>query len=98
MPAASTTKLSVQVLDFEDIGLLIQLARLMRFLFVGPALCLQLPSDSASQWTPLPANYTPVELVGDFHPQVSAPCRAHKEKAPGTTRVRALEFDVGTSR
>src|SRR5256714_15607664 len=29
MPAASTYKLSVQVLDFEDIGLLIQLARLI---------------------------------------------------------------------
>src|SRR5207253_8859538 len=29
MPAASTYKLSVQVLDFEDIGLLIQLARLL---------------------------------------------------------------------
>jgi len=25
----------------------------MRFLFVGPALCLQLPSDSISRWTPL---------------------------------------------
>jgi len=25
----------------------------MRFLFVGPALCLQLPSDSTSRWTPL---------------------------------------------
>src|SRR5882672_3732495 len=29
MPAASTHKLSVQVLDFEEIGLLIQLARLI---------------------------------------------------------------------
>src|SRR5437870_5078873 len=29
MPAAFTHKLSVQVLDFEDIGLLIQLARLV---------------------------------------------------------------------
>ena len=25
----------------------------MRFLFVGPGLCLQLPPDSTSQWTPL---------------------------------------------
>jgi hypothetical protein len=25
----------------------------MRFLFVGPALCLQLPSDPTSRWTPL---------------------------------------------
>src|SRR5258706_1681319 len=55
MPAAYTPKLSVQVLDFEDICLLIQLARLMRFLFVGPALCLRLPSDPTSRWTPLPS-------------------------------------------
>jgi len=27
---------------------------LMRFLFVGPAFCLQLPPDSTSRWTPLP--------------------------------------------
>jgi len=26
----------------------------IRFLFVRPALCFQLPSDSASRWTPLP--------------------------------------------
>ena len=31
--------------------------RLMRFLFVKPALCLQLPSDSTSRWTPLPFGY-----------------------------------------
>jgi len=55
MPAAYTLKLSVQVSDFEDICLLIQLARLMRFLFVGPAFCLRLPSDSTSRWTPLPS-------------------------------------------
>ena len=28
-------------------------AAFMRLLFVGPGLCLQLPSDSTSQWTPL---------------------------------------------
>ena len=27
----------------------------MRFLFVEPALCLRLPSDSTSRWTPLPS-------------------------------------------
>ncbi|HBI79375.1 MAG TPA: hypothetical protein DDY30_08190 [Marinobacter adhaerens] len=27
----------------------------MRFLFVGPVLCLRLPSDSTSRWTPLPS-------------------------------------------
>ena len=28
---------------------------LMRFLFVGPALCLRLPLDPTSRWAPLPA-------------------------------------------
>jgi len=27
----------------------------MRFLFIGPAVCLRLPSDPTSQWTPLPS-------------------------------------------
>jgi hypothetical protein len=27
----------------------------MRFLFVKPAICLRLPSDSTSRWTPLPS-------------------------------------------
>ena len=27
----------------------------IRFLFVGPAFCLRLPSDSTSRWTPLPS-------------------------------------------
>ena len=30
----------------------------MRFLFVGPEVCLQLPSDSTSRWTPLLFSYT----------------------------------------
>jgi hypothetical protein len=29
----------------------------MRFLFVGPAFCLRLPSDSTSRWTPLPSGW-----------------------------------------
>jgi hypothetical protein len=29
----------------------------MRFLFVGPAFCLRLPSDSASRRTPLPSGW-----------------------------------------
>src|SRR5664279_6237892 len=31
----------------------------MQFLFVGPNVCLQLPSDSTSQWTPLLLANTP---------------------------------------
>jgi len=54
MTVASTSTLSGSVSGFDDIGRLTQRVRLMRFLFVGPALCLLLPSDPTSRWTPLP--------------------------------------------
>jgi hypothetical protein len=44
-----------QVLDFEDICLLVRYGCLPRFLCVGPAFCLRLPSDPASQRAPLPS-------------------------------------------
>jgi hypothetical protein len=41
-------------LDFALLGKLIRLGPpYIRFLFVGPGFCLQLPSDSTSRWTPL---------------------------------------------
>ncbi|MEX0605276.1 MAG: hypothetical protein WD623_16030 [Marinobacter sp.] len=55
MPAAFTSTPSVQVLGFDDNGRLTRCDRLMRFLFVRPVLCLRLPSDSTSRWTPLPS-------------------------------------------
>jgi len=55
MTVASTSTLSGSVWGFNDIGRLTQRVRLIRFLFVGPALCLRLPSDSSSRWTPLPS-------------------------------------------
>ena len=55
MTVASTSTLSVSVWGFDDMCRLTQRARLMRFLFVDPALCLRLPSDSTSRWTPLPS-------------------------------------------
>jgi len=55
MPVPSTFTLSVSVLGFNDMRRLTPSARLMRLLFVGPALCLRLPSDSILQWTPLPS-------------------------------------------
>ncbi len=54
MTAAYTSTRSVSVPGFDDIGRLTPRARLMRFLFVGPALCLRLPSDPTSRWAPLP--------------------------------------------
>ena len=104
MPVAYTYTLSVQVSDFEDMCLLIQRACLMRFLCVRPALCLRLPSDSMSPWTPLPSGYH-FPLSGVFgiweqsspHPKAGAPCRAHTKKArvgnPGSSYHHDVSAD-----
>jgi hypothetical protein len=44
----------VQVLGFASIGVLARCVASIRWLFVRAALCLQLPPDSTSRWTPLP--------------------------------------------
>jgi hypothetical protein len=51
--------------------------------FVGTSVevCFRLPSDSRSPEKPLPPlTLADVGCVGDFHPPVSAPCRAHQKK------------------
>ena len=46
------------------------------FLFVSPGLCLRLPSDSTSRWTPLSsANSSHCQACRDFHPQGSSHAR-----------------------
>ena len=82
MPAASTTTLSVQVLDFEDMRLLIQRGRLyaisVRQASVLPAAsfrsCFAAGTLAVRLTVPLAGS------VRDFHSQVSAPCRAHTKK------------------
>ncbi len=58
---------------------------LMGFLFVSPVVCLQLPSDSTSRWTPLLFSY-PLPTAGqgrDFHPIERAPAgRTTQRGAP----------------
>ena len=84
MPAASTTTLSVQVLDFEDMRLLIQRGRLyaisVRQASVLPAAsfrsCFAAGTLAVRLTVPLAGS------VRDFHSQVSAPCRAHAKKSP----------------
>ena len=59
----------------------------MRFLFVGPGVCLQLPSDNASRLLPLLFGYQfpSSGSVEDLHLQEGAPCRAHqKKRAPSS--------------
>ena len=61
----------------------------MRFVFLGPVLCLQLPSDSASPRTPLLLANLYFCLRGSgLSPYSSCTCRAHQNKKP-------TDFSVG---
>ena len=99
MPAASTYKLSVQVLDFESLGLLIRLARLyaisVRRASVLPTASFRfhLAMDTLAAQLMVP----PVGSIGDFHSQVRAPCRAHQKKEPAKLPALSLkdERDIG---
>jgi len=52
----------------------------MRFLFIGPALCLQLPSDPTSRWAPLPRLAVPVITARrGLSPPRCMTCLAHRE-------------------
>ena len=54
----------------------------MWFLFVGPRVCIRLPSDSASRRTPLPfANSSYCQACSGLSPQSYRPCWAHIKKA-----------------
>ena len=79
MPVGSTSQRSVQVSGFGDYGHLTPLRRLIRFLFVRPAFCLGLPSDSQSPATPLPlANTSPCRVCRGLSPP-SRPVHHHSE-------------------
>lgn len=53
----------------------------MRFVFLGPVFCLQLPSDSTSPWTPLLLANLYFCLRGSgLTPYSSCACRAHSKK------------------
>ena len=91
MPVGSTSQRSVQVLGFASIGPLTPPCRLYP-LPVRQASAL----PTASSRFHLAIDTLAVQLtlplagcVGDLHPQVSAPCRAHQTKSP---RSRARAF------
>ena len=53
------------LLDFISFSRLIRISQpYMRFLFVGPRVCLQIPSDSTSRWTPLLFSYVFPRCLG----------------------------------
>jgi hypothetical protein len=63
----------------------------MRFLFIGSELCLRLPSDSTSRWTPLPlANGSHCQAHSGLSPPSYRPCRAHYKKLRPCTQGRSL--------
>jgi len=71
-------------LDFDLLCSLIPNCSLMRFLFVRPEICLHLPSDSTSRWTPLVFSYVfPTTRVDSgLQPVRLRPCWAHIKKTP----------------
>ena len=96
MPVGSTSQRSVQELGFASIGLLTRCAASIRFLFVGPALCLQLlhlvlATDTLAVRLTLPL----AGRVEDFHLQVSAPCRTHQNQRPPSLAALTLPIQSG---
>ena len=65
----------------------------MRFLSVGPRICLQLPSDSTSRWTPLLFSYTfpTTWACSGLSPARARPWRANETcAARRTTKITAV--------
>ncbi|EGQ4368832.1 hypothetical protein EEO52_12970, partial [Staphylococcus pseudintermedius] len=53
----------------------------MMFLFVGASVCVRVPSDSTSQWTPLSfANSSYYQACNGLSPSRCYPCRGHNKK------------------
>ena len=89
----------MQVLGFDEHCHLTPLRRLIRFLFVRPAFCLGLPSDSRSPATPLPlANTSPCRVCRGLSPpshqrghHSQAGCACAQRAMPGAREKRALD-------
>ena len=94
MPVGSTSQRSVQVLGFASIGPLTPPCRLYP-LPVRQASALltassrfHLAIDTLAVQLTLPL----AGCVGDLHPQVSAPCRAHKTEMPASLDKEAFRM------
>ncbi len=94
MPVGSTSQRSVQESGFTEICLLTQLRRLYP-LPVRQASALLTASSRFHLTMDTLAVQLTLPLAGcveDFHLQVSAPCRAHKNKRPALTGEPLLNF------
>ena len=70
----------------------------MRFLFVSASICVRLPSDSTSRWTPLSfANSSYCKACSGLSPPSYHPCRAHSKtkRGPGSKIQCPLFKHVG---
>ena len=84
---ATLTGTSSNLLDFTAFSRLIRISQpYMWFLFVRPRVCLQLPSDSTSRWTPLLFSYTfpTTRVCSGLSPVRARPWRANKKNPSGT--------------
>ena len=63
----------------------------MRFLFVGPAVCLRLPSDPALRRTPLPSTHRSPCRVGRGPGMLRARLTSWREPMPGAAKKGAAE-------
>ena len=71
----------------------------MRFLSVGPRICLQLPSDSTSRWTPLLFSYTfpTTWACSELSPARARPWHANETCAARRTFLRTPERLINLS-
>ena len=84
-------------LDFALLGKLVRpVLPYIRFLFVGPGFCLQLPSYSTSRWTPLLlANASCYRAHSGLSPPGYHPCWAHLHNTRPPLRVGRVFFEAG---
>ena len=65
----------------------------MRFLSVSASVCVRLPSDSTSRWTPLSfTNSSYCQVCSGLSPPSYHPCRAHQKK--GWSQMRPALFSI----
>ncbi|PNK84411.1 hypothetical protein CEQ34_010810 [Staphylococcus aureus] len=68
----------------------------MMFLFVNASVCVRLPSDSTSQWTPLSfANSSYYQACNGLSPSSCYPCQAHYKNVICHLIVRTTYYAFG---
>ncbi|PNK83332.1 hypothetical protein CEQ34_004670 [Staphylococcus aureus] len=67
----------------------------MMFLFVNASVCVRLPSDSTSQWTPLSfANSSYYQACNGLSPSSCYPCQAHYKNVQNKSNFVRLAYII----